>query len=130
MKIDGACHFGAISFTAEVDPEQVVVCHCTDCQTMSGAPCRPAVPAALEHFVLHGEPMQYCKIAQSGNRRIQAFCGNCGTALFAKAAENATEVNIRLGCISQRAQLPPKRQVWAHSAMPWLADLLSLPSST
>ena len=126
MKIYGACHCGAISFSAEVDPNRVVVCHCTDCQTMSGAPCRPVVPAAIENFELRGEPRQYVKTAQSGNWRIQAFCGNCGTALFAKAAENATEVSIRLGCIRQRAELPPKRQVWTRSAMPWLRELPDL----
>jgi len=129
MRIDGACHCGEISFTAEVDPTRVVVCHCTDCQTMSGAPCRAVVPARIENFVLRGEPRQYVKIAQSGNRRIQAFCGNCGTALFARAAENATEVNLRLGCVRQRAELPPKRQTWTHSAMPWLAELPGLPGS-
>lgn len=129
MKIDGACHCGAVSFTAEIDPNRVVACHCTDCQTMSGAPFRPVAPAPLENFVMRGDPKQYVKTAQSGNRRIQAFCGNCGTALFAKAAENATEVSIRLGCVRQRAELPPRRQVWTHSAMPWLPELAALPGS-
>ena len=36
MKIDGACHCGHITYQAEVDPEKVVVCHCTDCQKASG----------------------------------------------------------------------------------------------
>ncbi len=37
MQIDGACHCGNIAFEAEVDPETVRICHCTDCQTMSGS---------------------------------------------------------------------------------------------
>jgi hypothetical protein len=129
MKIDGACHCGAISFTAEIDPNRVVVCHCTDCQTMSGAPFRPAAPAPIEHFVMRGEPKLYVKIAQSGNQRIQGFCGNCGTALFAKAVGNPTEISIRLGCVRQRAELPPRQQIWTHSAMPWLTEIASLPGS-
>jgi hypothetical protein len=40
MKIDGRCHCGFITFEAEVDPEKVVVCHCTDCQTLSGSAFR------------------------------------------------------------------------------------------
>ncbi len=40
MKIDGSCHCGHISYQAEIDPDKVVVCHCTDCQTMSGAAFR------------------------------------------------------------------------------------------
>lgn len=36
MKIDGGCHCGAITYEAEIDPNSVAVCHCTDCQTLSG----------------------------------------------------------------------------------------------
>ena len=37
MKIDGACHCGRITYEAEIDPEKVGICHCTDCQRASGA---------------------------------------------------------------------------------------------
>ena len=36
MKVDGHCHCGEITFEAEVDPDAVNICHCTDCQTLSG----------------------------------------------------------------------------------------------
>jgi hypothetical protein len=36
MHTDGSCHCGLISFTAEIDPSRVTVCHCTDCQPLSG----------------------------------------------------------------------------------------------
>ena len=38
MRIDGACHCRAVSFTAEVDPGRVMVCPCTSCHVLSGAP--------------------------------------------------------------------------------------------
>jgi hypothetical protein len=37
MKIDGACHCGSITYAAEIDPQTVAICHCTDCQTLSGS---------------------------------------------------------------------------------------------
>ena len=129
MHIDGACHCGLISFTAEVDASRVMVCHCSDCQVMSGAPLRAVVAAPIGLFKLRGEPKRYLKVAQSGNRRVQAFCPECGTPLFATAPENATSVIIRLGCVTQRAQLRPSTQIWQHSAMPWIADLRAVPSS-
>ncbi|MCW5661362.1 MAG: GFA family protein [Burkholderiaceae bacterium] len=129
MQIDGACHCGRISFTAQVDPARVMVCHCSDCQVMSGSPFRAVVPAAVEHFVLRGEPRRYIKTADSGNRRVQAFCPDCGTPLFATAPENATQVIIRTGCIRQRAALVPKAQIWQHSALPWIDDVHALPGS-
>ena len=129
MQIDGACHCGAISFTAEVDPSRVMACHCADCQVLSGAPFRAVVAAPIESFRLRGQPKSYIKVAQSGNRRAQVFCPECGTPLYATAPENPTSVVIRLGCVTQKAQLKPAAQIWAHSAMPWLPQLQEGPAS-
>jgi hypothetical protein len=129
MHIDGSCHCGLISFTAEIDPSSVTVCHCTDCQALSGAPFRAVAPARIETFVLHGEPKRYIKTAQSGNRRAQVFCPECGTPLYSTAPESPTSVNIRLGCVKQRAQLKPTVQIWQRSALPWLGELQSIPGS-
>jgi len=43
MKIDGGCHCGNITYTAEVDLDRVGICHCTDCQTMTGSAYRVTV---------------------------------------------------------------------------------------
>jgi hypothetical protein len=127
MLINGACHCGSVSFTALIDPALVTVCHCTDCQVLSGAPLRAVVAAPIESFVLQGQTQRYIKVAQSGNRRAQVFCPACGTPLYASAAEDASSVVIRLGCVAQRAQLRPSVQVWQHSALPWVTELASIP---
>ena len=129
MKIEGACHCGLISFTAEIDPARIMVCHCTDCQILSGSPFRVSVAAPMDTFVLRGQPKSYVKVAESGNHRAQAFCPECATPLFAMAPENATSVIIRLGCVKQRAQLKPAVQLWQRSSMPWLSDLHDIPAS-
>lgn len=130
MQIEGACHCGRISFTAEIDPSRVTVCHCTDCQVLSGAPFRAFVPAAVETFVLRGEPRRYIKVAESGNRRVQAFCPDCGTQLFATSPEGATHVNIRMGCVKQRASLAPTSAVWQRSSLSWIGGVQALPVSS
>ncbi len=129
MHIDGACHCGLISFTALIDPARVMVCHCADCQVLSGAPFRAVVAASIDTFVLRGQPKQYVKVAESGNRRAQVFCPECATPLYATAPENATSVIIRLGCVRQRAELVPAAQIWQHSALPWLRELSQVPGS-
>lgn len=129
MHINGACHCGAISFSAEIDPSRVMICHCADCQVLSGAPLRAVVAAPIASFVLRGQPKTYVKLAQSGNRRAQVFCPECGTPLYGSALENPASVIIRLGCVEQRAQLKPAVQIWQHSAMPWLAELPAIPGS-
>ena len=129
MHINGSCHCGAITFTADIDPARVMVCHCTDCQILSGSPFRTVVAAPMASFSLRGTPKSYVKVAQNGNRRAQMFCPDCGTPLYAAAPENPTSVIIRLGCVEQRAQLKPAVQIWQHSALPWLADLADVPDT-
>lgn len=128
MNIEGVCHCGKISFTAEADPAKVMVCHCTDCQVMSSAPYRAVVPVPATSFVMTGEPKHYIKTAESGNKRVQAFCPDCGTPLYASATEHVEVINVRLGCVKQRAELVPKGQVWTRSAMPWIGDLANVPA--
>ena len=57
MKIEGGCHCGFITFEAEVEPEKTSMCHCIDCQMLSGAPFRASVPVQDSAFrLLSGEP--------------------------------------------------------------------------
>lgn len=126
MKIDGGCHCGNISYTAEVDPEKVGICHCTDCQTLSGTAFRVSVPATKENFQLTGNLKIYVKTAESGAKRAQGFCPECGTPIYATAAENPQIFNIRVGTARQRAELRPKSQGWYRSARDWVNDLPSM----
>ena len=65
MKIDGKCHCGHIAYEAEIDPSQVYICHCTDCQAISGTAFRWAVPVAEGAFtLLSGKPKTYIKTAR------------------------------------------------------------------
>lgn len=130
MKITGQCHCGAVHFTALADPDKVFVCHCADCQVISGAPFRAVVAVPADQVELTGSPKRYVKVAASGNRRVQAFCGDCGTQLFATEADEPKTLNLRLGCVNERAELVPKVQVWQDSAMPWLPKLGGVPAYT
>ncbi|MCF8173614.1 MAG: GFA family protein [Burkholderiaceae bacterium] len=130
MPVSGACHCGSIRFTAQIDPTRVLLCHCADCQTLSGSAFRANVPATLESFKLTGtKPREYLKTAASGAKRLHAFCPDCGTPLYSCATENATRVFLRLGAIHQRAMLRPALQIWQRSAAPWLDNLVKLPGS-
>ena len=66
MKIDGSCHCGKITLTAEVDPSTLNSCHCTDCQIISGGPCRTGVAAKAENISINGVVAEYTKVAESG----------------------------------------------------------------
>ncbi|HXC57283.1 MAG TPA: GFA family protein [Rhizomicrobium sp.] len=130
MKVDGGCHCGAIAYEAEVDPAMVGICHCTDCQMLSGSPYRVTLPTPTANFrLLRGALARYVKVADSGTRRLQTFCGACGTPIYASVPDNPPTVSLRWGAIKQRAQLPPKRQIWCASAAPFAMNLSGLSSA-
>ena len=127
MKIEGACHCGYITYEAEIDPGKVGICHCTDCQTLSGSAFSIFVPAVKETFSLRsGQPKTYVKTAESGTKRVQAFCPECGTRLYAMAVSDPQTFNIRVGTVRQRTALRPRLQIWCRSALDWVMDLGSM----
>jgi hypothetical protein len=130
MKIEGGCHCGEVAYEAEIDPESAVICHCTDCQTLSGTAFRTVVRSSEEDFTLKsGQLKTYVKTAESGNPRAQVFCPECGTQIYATSVGDGPKVlGLRVGTIHQRDRLPPKRQVWTRSAQKWLHDLDDVPA--
>ena len=123
MRINGGCHCGAIVYEAEIDPDSVTICHCTDCQTLSGSAFRVVVLAKRDGFRLTGEPKIYVKTGESGRKRVQSFCSNCGTPIYSADVSNPQAFSIRVGTAQQRAQLPPKIQLWCRSALGWTMHL-------
>lgn len=127
MRVDGGCHCGKITYEADIDPDKAGLCHCTDCQTLTSSAFSLFVPVPKEKFRLRGESRVYVKTAESGNRRAQAFCPECGTRIYASAEKDPLVFNLRLGTVRQRAALSPRVQLWCRSALPWVNGLSSVP---
>ena len=132
MHIDGGCHCGNITYEAEIDPEAVSICHCADCQTLTGAAYRVNVRVHKQDLKLRGgTPRVYIKTAESGNKRAHAFCPECGTPVYSTSVEDDPQVyGLRVGTARQKAELPPRKQGWCRSAMPWSMNIESLPKIT
>ena len=128
LPMTGGCSCGVIRYEIASFPLLLYSCNCTDCQTFSGSPWRASVPSKASDFrLLRGTPRTYVKTADSGVKRLQAFCGACGSAIYATTVENQTIFNLRLGALKQGADLPPKRQIWMASALPWAGDISEVP---
>jgi hypothetical protein len=129
VKVDGNCLCGHVTYEAEIDPEQIIICHCTDCQTHSGTAYGVVAGIVDEKFrLLSGGLKTYEKIADSGTVRALAFCPECGTRIHAKTVgEGSSFFGLRVGTVRQREQLKPRRQVWCRSAQDWVGDLNAIP---
>lgn len=130
MNVDGGCHCGAISYRTVVDPNTLGICHCTDCQVMSGTAFRVAIPSKESDFELHsGTPKIYVKTAESGNPREQAFCADCGSHIYATSVGGDDRMfMIRAGTLRQFGELKPGRQIWAQHKHAWTDHLGDVPA--
>jgi hypothetical protein len=125
MKVQGRCHCGAIAYEAEVDPAKVNNCHCEDCQRLSGCAFRSSIGARAENFrMLKGEPTRYVKTADSGAKRVHAFCSNCGSPVYSSAVENPSSYSLRVGALDQRHELGrPANEIWTKRRLGWVPPL-------
>ena len=129
MQVQGSCHCGNVSYEAEIDPDKVNLCNCTDCQMLTGTAFRVSVRAPRSGFrLLKGELTAYVKTADSGTRRRHSFCRTCGTPVFATAdLDDPPTYALRVGCLRQRASLPPKTRSWLKSALTWAQNVSGIP---
>ena len=132
MKVEGECHCGAVTYEAEVEPGTMRICHCRDCQRQSGSAFRTNIPAPAETFrITKGSPRTYVKTADSGAKRIHAFCENCGGPVYACAAENPRSFSLRVGALNQGHELGiPSLQIWTRRRFHWLPQLDGVPGTT
>jgi len=132
LKIDGKCHCGEITFSAEVEPDRVFLCHCSDCQALSGSAFRTNIRAIEETFKIEsGAPKVYVKTAENGAKRAQAFCPNCGSPIYAGPEEDSSlqYVSMRVGLIKQKFRFKPSRQIWCCSSLDWMPEFSDIPKN-
>lgn len=128
MKIDGSCHCGKITYEAEADPGAAIICHCTDCQSLSGSAYRTVLFVDENMFSFKsGSPTVYVKTAQSGREREQTFCPVCGSPIYSTSVgEGDRTLGLRLGTVRQRDRFTPRKQYFGDSAQAWAGDLSAM----
>ena len=106
-----------------------MVCHCVDCQVFSGALTEQLFFAKVKTLKLKvkvGRKSTSRTTAESGNKRIQAFCGECGSHLYGCDLDR-NGYNVRIGCLDQRDSLSPVKHIFGTSAQKWVHNLDGCP---
>ena len=121
LEVLGGCHCKQFQYSAFVNSTKTYICHCNDCQVLSGTAFRVSLPVSSDKFrVVSGKLKTYVKIAESGNKRAQCFCENCGTQIYATGLEDQSILNLRVGTIKDRKVLAPQSEKFTSEKLPWL----------
>lgn len=128
MHITGRCHCGNITYEAELESNTAIICHCRDCQMLSGSPYRVFVRVPAENFrMLSGTARTYVKTAENGNKKAHSFCPDCGSPVHSCDISNPMSFSLRLGCLTYQGEILPQRQIWCKSSLAWSQNLTNTP---
>ena len=87
MPMLACCQCKQLSARISGPTEQIVACHCLDCQRRSGSPFGVIAYYPSSDIVLSGEARQYSRTSESGNRFTQGF-GTVRISVCGRAVEH------------------------------------------
>lgn len=117
----GGCQCGAVRYEVTAEPTVIYACHCTDCQTQSGAAfgMSMVVPEAALNIV-KGQPKSFRRTGESGHAMSCHFCGDCGTRIYHIPGGIPENRNIKPGTLDDASWVKPAAHLWCDSAQPWV----------
>jgi hypothetical protein len=117
----GGCSCGALRYRITATPQLLIACHCTNCQTQSGASFSLPLRVARGSFEMTlGQAKPWHQTTTSGDAWTMWFCGDCGGRIYSERASRLTEVGIRAGTLDDTSWLTPVAHFWTRSAQPWM----------
>lgn len=116
----GQCACGAVRIQATGDPVAELHCQCRHCQLRSGTGHSSfAVFAGPETVRIKGDTRGWSVTADSGNKKHQAFCPDCGTPTHVTFPASPGVMAISPALLDSADQFAPKLVTYAISALPW-----------
>lgn len=112
----GRCLCGAVRYAVEGAPARLTLCHCEDCQRVSGAPAVGWVffPAQAFRWI-SGEP----RILHWADRR-RTFCPACGSPLTFQDPGIPEWIEVSAGTLQGAGRLQLYDHNWLEDHLPWL----------
>jgi len=103
MKFTGGCYCGKVRYEAEGEPVLRGLCHCRECQYISGGAANVALgmPVSGFHYT-KGEPkiFERADLEQPVKRQ---FCPDCGTSLASLPPALADIIVLKVGTLDDPA---------------------------
>ncbi len=120
-ELRGGCQCGGVRYEVMGAPQQLVVCHCTDCQRQSGSAFGMTLVVKEEDFrITEGEVKTYLSTSDAGRAKLGAFCPGCGTRIYHKPEWRKGMVSVKPGTLDDTGGLMPDIHIWTASKQPWI----------
>jgi hypothetical protein len=118
---EGGCGCGAVRYRLLEDPLELHVCHCTNCQTVTGSAflmCMPVQSRSLER--LKGQPKAFSFESPEGFAKCNFRCPDCGCMVWSEIGGLPEILALQPGTLDETSWLEPIAHIWTSSAQPWV----------
>ena len=121
---EGGCLCGAVRYSAEGTPHDIVHCHCTRCRRSVGAPFVTWASFRAAGFVFTGaDPANHW----STPRVCRTFCKRCGTSLTNRNPSQPDEIVVNAATLDEPDRIVPEQHIWTSERLSWVALADDLP---
>lgn len=119
MRWAGGCLCGALRWRAEGEPLMQGLCHCRNCQRLSGGGhtgfiCFPESAASVE-----GATRSYTTTGGGGRVATRYACPTCLAIVYGKSEVMPGKTNFYAGTLDDTTQFGPTFAIFVRSRPPW-----------
>jgi hypothetical protein len=107
--------------SAEAEPAFVGVCHCKNCQKVSGSAFASVVGLPKPALSMTGSLKTYDDRGDSGKAMWRRFCPECGSSVLDEAEAMPGVVMILIGTLDDASWVKPAMEIYCDSAQPWVS---------
>lgn len=119
-QIAGGCLCGKVRYSADVEPAFVGVCHCRNCQKVSGSAFSTVVAVPQPALSVQGDLTTFNDKGDSGKTLFRRFCPVCGSTVMEEAEMMPGVVMVAVGTLDDPSWVKPTMEIYCDSAQPWV----------
>ena len=127
INLNGGCYCGNVKYEVTGDILKTGVCHCIDCQHLSGGSSWPFVVVPSCELNIMGDFKEYSRIGASGKKVHAGFCPTCGSTLFGRPEIWPHIRTISASSLNDKSGFSPEMHVWVQDAPEWITFTPNLP---
>jgi hypothetical protein len=113
-----SCFCGQFTISVEGSFGDVRYCHCSQCREKTGSAFTANARIKESQFSIHG-PIEMITEFEHKPGLFNAFCSRCGSPLYARSADDPTDIRVRLGGFGGELDVNVTGHVWVSSKADW-----------
>jgi hypothetical protein len=118
-EMTGGCLCGAVRYRAAGTPDFQGLCHCRDCQRLSGGGHVGFMCFPTGRVTIEGQTLAHKGVGGSGQPADRHYCPQCLSQLFGFTDVLPGKTNIYAGSLDDNSQFEPTFAIFVRSRPPW-----------